>query len=188
MSNGQLKVKMLAANFTHDPNFIFSMDSYVEGEVGQYKQTTKPSVYRGKDPVWEEVLTFAYTGEPILHLRFMDKGFLGDKKLGEFYVALEVFPSNQYTRGQYPITLNGAQVGVAHIEVKIEGSIRPTPAAQMMGGHGQQAFGAHSSYQAAPGQQYYGQYIPGQQYAGQQGYGAPSNHSGTGMPRNPNPY
>ena len=98
-NQGTLIVKPMSARLTYDTETFGKMDPYAKITVGQSTQTTRTANDMGKNPVWQDTMTFNVNGDQQMHIALWDKDFgSADDYICETSISLaEVYQRRNWT-------------------------------------------------------------------------------------------
>lgn len=125
-----VQVTLHSASQLHDTNFLTKMDPYVKVQVGSVQHKTTPHRNGGKNPRWEETLTFNYNNEEFINFQVLDKDTLtADDYIGsgDFPVRHIASSAERAYSGTVPLTWGkGKKGGFLNVTIRFYGSLTQT--------------------------------------------------------------
>lgn len=176
MNQGTLIVKPLTAKLTYDTEWFGRMDPYVRITLGGTIQKSGVAKDQGKNPNWNDTLTFRANGEQQMKIELYDKDDISkDDFIAEAMIPLFNVYSQRTVNNWFPVTRKGRSAG----QVMLILEFYPD------GGAGGMAMGG--GFGMGYGQPQFQQPgmipTPGMNMGmGQMGYGAPMGQMGYGQP------
>ena len=111
----------------YNPNFISKSDPYVEMQVGDLVLKTRTEKNGGKNPRWEQTLSFPYNNEAFMSFRVYDKDLVSaDDFIGscEFPIQHIATSTTREYSGAVPLTRNkGKKAGYIDVTLRFFGSL-----------------------------------------------------------------
>ena len=108
---GTLQIKVCQAQLTHDIEFFSKQDPYARITLGSHVKETTVKKNAGKNPIWNETLSFVRATEDILTLQVFDKGSRKDILLGESVIPLKEFFKIHTKSEWHTLNLQGKSEG-----------------------------------------------------------------------------
>ena len=78
MKAGNINVKPLSADLTHNTEFLLKMNPYVIFNFANSEKRTGTSSRKGKNPIWADSLNFYVNGETTMQVKVKDKDLIRD--------------------------------------------------------------------------------------------------------------
>ena len=88
MKAGNINVKPLSADLTHNTEFLLKMNPYVIFNFANSEKRTGTSSRKGKNPIWADSLNFYVNGETTMQVKVKDKDLIRDDLVGEALVDI----------------------------------------------------------------------------------------------------
>lgn len=119
MFQGTLTVRPIAAQLTKDQDWFGRQDPYCVIEVGSQKQRSRTHTDGGKNPSWNDSLSFQINGEQQVHISVFDRDILTrDDFICDTTIPLmTVFQRRQHSEW-FPLYRKGRSGG--RINVRLE--------------------------------------------------------------------
>ena len=146
---GTLLVRPICAKLTYSTETFGRMDPYCIIVCGTQKHKTRTANDAGKNPSWNDTLTYNVSGQQMLQLTMFDKDtFTKDDFICEGSIPLmDVFHSGKDSKW-FPVTRKGKNVGQVRIDMTFD---NPTKKKNKgMHGHGQ-GYPMQHGYPMQPG-------------------------------------
>ena len=119
MMTGNLIIKPLKGELTHDTEFLGKMDPYIKFRLGGQEFKTKVHSDGGKMPVWSDVFNVRRQAETTLQFWVYDQDVVSDDFVGEaiFDLGQVCFPGGHFSNF-VPIYFKGKSAGKIYLEIQ----------------------------------------------------------------------
>lgn len=108
---GQLVIKPISANLTHDSSVFSKMDCFAKFTIGSNIFTSAPAKNQGKTPTWQDSFNCQTKGEPKMHIEVWDKNTGKDDFIGEVVVEMKEVYQRPQTNAWYTLMRKGKTSG-----------------------------------------------------------------------------
>lgn len=117
--SGNVVIKPLSGQLTHDTDSWSKMDPYVKIMIGTQTEKSKTCSGGGKFPSWTDSMSFRRSAEDIINVEVWDKDTFKDDLVGQGALAFStVFKDNNKFNGWVDLTYKGKAAGKILLDVQ----------------------------------------------------------------------
>lgn len=120
---GSLIIKPSCAKLTHDTETFGRMDPYCTVTIGARKQQTRTHNSGGKNPVWQDTLSFDISGESMAEFNVFDKDNMSaDDWIGSISIPLHEICAKGTYSNWYNLNRKGKSSGTLMVQFEWHGT------------------------------------------------------------------